>query len=208
MLTGRASGLYGRRLRACRASYDAGFLCRGVKNLVTCEIKTATDVIPSYRDGFVDVEACATLVFTVKGDHWFEREITSPGAVGIPAGNSQRIRQARAAETGASMGEIAERALRKELGMMDKRTTSKEVQAWIDLDEVRTAYSNGATEHEAIQIPWDTVQAILGHDHTGDPDEDRRLVDALLAAGAPEWVRDAEGWVDEHGWGIYHPGRA
>ena len=106
------------------------------------------------------------------------------------------------------MGEIAERALRKELGMMDKRTTSKEVQAWIDLDEVRTAYSNGATEHEAIQIPWDTVQAILGHDHTGDPDEDRRLVDALLAAGAPEWVRDAEGWVDEHGWGIYEHGRA
>jgi len=77
--------------------------------------------------------------------------------------------------------------------------------ARIDLDEVRTAYSNGVTEYEAIQIPWDTVRAILGHDHTGDSDEDRRLVDALLAAGAPEWVRDAEGWVDEHGWGLIGP---
>ena len=101
----------------------------------------------------------------------------------------------RAAETGASMSDITERALRKELGMM----------ARIDLDEVRTAYSNGVTEYEAIQIPWDTVRAILGHDHTGDSDEDRRLVDALLAAGAPEWVRDAEGWVDEGGWGLIGP---
>ena len=77
--------------------------------------------------------------------------------------------------------------------------------ARIDLDEVRTAYSNGVTEYEAIQIPWDTVRAILGHDHTGDSDEDRRLVDALLAAGAPEWVRDADGWVDEGGWGLIGP---
>lgn len=111
----------------------------------------------------------------------------------------------RAAQTGESMGQIAERALRKELGMMDKRTTPKEVQAWIDLEEVKTVYSNGVTEHEAIQIPWDTVRAILGHDHTGAPDEDRRLVEALIAAGAPEWVRDAEGWVDEHGWGLIGP---
>jgi len=111
----------------------------------------------------------------------------------------------RAAETGETIEAILDRALRKELGMMDKRTTSKEVQARIDLDEVRTVYSNGVTEHEAIQIPWDTVRAILGHDHTGDPDEDRRLVDALLAAGAPEWVRDAQGWVDEHGWGLIGP---
>lgn len=101
----------------------------------------------------------------------------------------------RAAQTGESMGQIAERALRKELGMM----------ARIDLDEVRTTYSNGVTAHEAIQIPWDTVRAILGHDHTGDPDEDRRLVDALLAAGAPEWVRDAQGWIDEYGWGLIGP---
>ena len=84
------------------------------------------------------------------------------------------------------MGEIAERALREGAGDDGQAGASiKEVQAQIDLDEVRTAYSNGGTEHEAIQIPWATVRAILGHDHTGDPDEDRQLVEALIAAGAP-----------------------
>ena len=37
-----------------------------------------------------------------------------------------RALRIRAAETGESMGEIAERALRRELGMMDKRTAPKE----------------------------------------------------------------------------------
>ncbi len=26
----------------------------------------------------------------------------------------------------------------------------------------------------------------------------------LLEAGAPAWVKDAPGWVDEKGWGLYH----
>ncbi len=106
-----------------------------------------------------------------------------------------RALEIRAAQERVSQAEIVERALRRELGMMVR----------IDLDEVRTAYSNGVTEHEAIQLPWDVVRGILGHDHTGDPDEDRQLVEALIAAGAPEWVRDAEGWVDEHGWGLIGP---
>lgn len=106
-----------------------------------------------------------------------------------------RALEIRAAQERVSQSEIVERALRKELGMM----------ARIDLDEMRTTYSNGVTEHEAIQISWGTVRAILGHDHTGDPDEDRQLVEALIAAGAPEWVRDAQGWTDEHGWGLIGP---
>ena len=104
----------------------------------------------------------------------------------------------RAAQERVSQAEIVERVLRRELGMMER----------IDLDGVRTAYSTGRTEHEAIQIPWDTVRAILGHDHTGAPDEDRRLVEALIAAGAPDWVQDAPGWIDEHGWGLYCADRA
>ena len=108
-----------------------------------------------------------------------------------------RALEIRAAQERVSQSEIVERTLRRELGLMTG--------ARIDLDEVRTAYSNGVTEYEAIQIPWDTVRAILGHNHTGDSDEDRRLVDALLAAGAPEWVRDADGWVDEGGWGLIGP---
>jgi len=105
----------------------------------------------------------------------------------------------RAAQERVSQSEIVERALRKELEMMARLAR---------LEDVRTVYSKGAAEHEAIQIPWDTVRAILGHDHTGAPDEDQRLVDALLAAGAPEWVRDAAGWVDEHGWGLIGPAMA
>ena len=31
-----------------------------------------------------------------------------------------------------------------------------------------------------------------------------KIVDALLLAGAPDWVRNP-GWVDEHGWGLIAP---
>lgn len=68
-----------------------------------------------------------------------------------------------------------------------------------------TTYSAAGAEHEAIQLPWDTVTEILGHPHTGDPDEDEVLVAALVAAGAPSWVEDAPGWVDEYGWGLIGP---
>jgi hypothetical protein len=104
----------------------------------------------------------------------------------------------RAAETGESMGQITERALRKELCMMDKRTT-------IDLDEVRTTYSTGRTEHEAILLPWAVVTDILGREHRGTGEDDALLVDVLLQSGAPEWVRTAEGWTDEYGWGLIGP---
>jgi hypothetical protein len=77
--------------------------------------------------------------------------------------------------------------------------------ARIDLDEVRTVYSNGVTEHEAIQLPWAVVTDILGREHRGTGEDDALLVDVLLQSGAPEWVRDAEGWVDEHGWGLIGP---
>lgn len=68
-----------------------------------------------------------------------------------------------------------------------------------------TTYSATGAEHEAIQLPWELVTEILGHPHTGDPDEDEVLVAALVAAGAPSWVEDAPGWVDEYGWGLIGP---
>lgn len=34
------------------------------------------------------------------------------------------------------------------------------------------------------------------------------LVAYLLEHGAPDWVRDAEGWIDEHGWGLIGPERS
>ena len=59
----------------------------------------------------------------------------------------------------------------------------------------------------AIEVSWDEVERVLGHPHQGSPEDDARLTEALLAAGAPSWV-DApatEGWVDEHGWGLIWP---
>lgn len=69
----------------------------------------------------------------------------------------------------------------------------------------RTTYSDGHREYEAVFLAWREVARILGGEHTGAPDEDQRLVTYLLEAGAPEWVRSADGWVDEDGWGLIGP---
>lgn len=74
-------------------------------------------------------------------------------------------------------------------------------------DIVVTTYTNPrGDEYEAIQLPWATVNAILGHKSRGSHEEDAILVEALLEAGAPAWVEDPhDGWVDEHGWGLMGP---
>lgn len=66
-------------------------------------------------------------------------------------------------------------------------------------------YSSSRGRFAAIHLPWQEVEAILGRPHEGRPEDDGRLVEALLVAGAPEWVRDAEGWADESGWGLIGP---
>ena len=68
-----------------------------------------------------------------------------------------------------------------------------------------TTYTHMEQEYEAIEVSWEQTQEILGRDHTGDAADDESLVEALLETGAPEWVRDAEGWVDESGWGLIGP---
>lgn len=76
----------------------------------------------------------------------------------------------------------------------------------LPVDEYRSVYNDGrGIPHEAIQIPWDVVKGLLGGEHRGTPDDDAFLVDYLLQSGAPEWVRDATGWTDEHGWGLIGP---
>ena len=76
----------------------------------------------------------------------------------------------------------------------------------LPVDEYRSVYNDGrGMPHEAIQIPWDVVKDLLGREHRGTPDDDAFLVDYLLWSGAPEWVRTADGWVDEHGWGLIGP---
>lgn len=69
----------------------------------------------------------------------------------------------------------------------------------------RTTYSDGSREHEAIHIPWEEVTEILGEPHDGKPSQDERLVAHLRYEGAPAWIEDAEGWVDEDGWGLIGP---
>ena len=76
----------------------------------------------------------------------------------------------------------------------------------LPVDEYRVIYSDHqGTPHEAIQLPWAVVTDILGREHRGTAEDDALLIERLLQSGAPEWVRDAAGWVDEHGWGLIGP---
>jgi len=60
-------------------------------------------------------------------------------------------------------------------------------------------------EYLAIQVPWEEVARVLGHEPEGTAEEGAALVAALLAAGAPAWVEGAEGWTDQRGWGLIGP---
>ena len=94
----------------------------------------------------------------------------------------------------------------EELNEMAETVITNRWHMVIPVDEYRSVYNDGrGIPHEAIQIPWDVVKDLLGREHRGTPDDDAFLVDYLLQSGAPEWVRDAEGWADEHGWGLIGP---
>jgi hypothetical protein len=70
----------------------------------------------------------------------------------------------------------------------------------------KTTYGN-ASQYPAVFVRWDDVTAYLGQPHEGDPDQDERLIQGLLESGAPDWVKDAPGWIDELGWGLYRADR-
>jgi len=92
---------------------------------------------------------------------------------------------------------------------LDKMAAEVIAHRWhmvLPVEEYKTVYTDVfGVQLEAIQIPWGVVRNILGREHKGTPDDDAFLVDYLLQSGAPEWVRTAEGWVDEHGWGLIGP---
>lgn len=75
----------------------------------------------------------------------------------------------------------------------------------VDVAEYRTTYTRDGRCYEAIQLPWDVVTAVLDGHYDGSAGDDALLVHCLLCSNAPEWIRDAEGWVDEHGWGLIGP---
>lgn len=72
-------------------------------------------------------------------------------------------------------------------------------------DHLTTYQDRSTKKYEAIQLPWHVVNEVLGYEHTGSAEDDNKLVEVLLASGAPEWVKDAEGWIDEYGWGLIGP---
>lgn len=74
------------------------------------------------------------------------------------------------------------------------------------MSAIMTTYRHiDGTEHHAVQITWEQVTEILGHEHDGSAEDDARLVEHLGSIGAPAWVADAEGWTDEHVWGLIGP---
>jgi len=58
--------------------------------------------------------------------------------------------------------------------------------------------------HQAIQVAWGDLED-AGFQGDGSDGDDEGIIDALIEAGAPRWVRDAEGWTDEFGWGLIGP---
>lgn len=91
--------------------------------------------------------------------------------------------------------------------LRDRLREDREDALAMGIEQYITTSSDGlGRAREAIQLPWATVNAILGHKSRGSHEEDETLVAALLEAGAPAWVEDPhDGWVDEHGWGLMGP---
>lgn len=56
-----------------------------------------------------------------------------------------------------------------------------------------------------VRVTWPDAEELLGRPHEGMPADDERMVAALLAAGAPAWVRGADGYIDEDGWYLCAP---
>lgn len=88
------------------------------------------------------------------------------------------------------------------------RIDGEEADGMAHMSSIMTTY-NRATgpDYHAVQLTWQQVRDILGRDHDGSPEDDETLVQALLEMGAPGWVTDADGWIDENGWGLIGPER-
>jgi len=73
------------------------------------------------------------------------------------------------------------------------------------MEDYQTSYwDKDGHEHEAIQVPWKMVEMLLEHPHEGTPEDDQTLMDHF-GDRLPGWAKDAEGWIDEYGWGLIGP---
>lgn len=73
--------------------------------------------------------------------------------------------------------------------------------------ETITATRGRGDKCEAVYVLWADIEDCLGRPHRGMHEDDHILIMALRAAGAPSWVSDADGWIDESGWGLFGPDR-
>lgn len=60
-------------------------------------------------------------------------------------------------------------------------------------------------DRASVCVRWDDLERFLGHMHGGSPADDEILVQGLIDAGAPAWVRKAAGEIDEHFWILVEP---
>lgn len=72
--------------------------------------------------------------------------------------------------------------------------------------DITTYTDSHGDAYQAIQIPWQQVTAMLGHQHDGGVEDDDKLVELLLQDGAPTWVANMDIWKkDEKGWLVKGP---
>ena len=64
------------------------------------------------------------------------------------------------------------------------------------IDWETSHYSDHRRTYQSVVVAWDDITDLLGHEHEGDPEDDERIVAALIASGAPGWVEDAEDFID------------
>lgn len=66
----------------------------------------------------------------------------------------------------------------------------------------KNVYSDGGA---GIFVTWEDAETFLGRPHDGSCEDDETLIQGLIDSGAPEWVGDSHGWIDELGWGLIGP---
>ena len=64
------------------------------------------------------------------------------------------------------------------------------------------------SRREIIAVSWKDIDDLFVIDGEDDPysgERDPELKEALIRSGAPEWVRGAEGYIEDDEWGLYGP---
>lgn len=54
-----------------------------------------------------------------------------------------------------------------------------------------------------VGFAWETVEEILGHPHTGQPEEDETILSEIESNIGMKDHEFGEGFVDENGWYLY-----